>query len=203
MAAMVSSASKATRASKPASPQARSVIARHPQRGPLRMPGDPGIVAEIGHLEALAAGERVVLGEHGVVAIVDQLEELEVGTQGAGHGLEVIDQRQVDVTAAQAVLGVVGLGLDHAQLHLGMARLERRHGTGHQRRARALEGGQPQPSAAQARERRQLFLGVVEAGEYRVGVAHQRPARVGEPDPTRAAFEQGGSGLTFQRRHLL
>ena len=72
--AIVSSASKATFRSKPASWQARSVIARQPLRAAA---GDPRLVRHVGQAQAPALGQRVVGGQHEVVRVVDQVEGLE------------------------------------------------------------------------------------------------------------------------------
>ncbi len=84
-----------------------------------------------------------------------------------------------------------------------VAVVELRHGARHERGAGALEAGQAQAAAAQARQRGQVVLGALDAGKDRVGVRDQRAAGVGEPHAARPALEQGGADLTFQRRHLL
>ena len=74
---------------------------------------------------------------------------------------------------------------------------------GAKRRARARERDEAQPAAAQARDRLQLGLGIGEPREDRVGMAHERLARVGELHAARVAVDEDGSRLTFQRRDLL
>ena len=129
--------------------------------------------------------------------------QLQVLAERVRHRLEVVDEREIDVAGAEALLGVLGLGLDHAQFHVRMAVVELGHGARHERGARALEAGEPQAAAAQARQRREIVLRALDAGEDRVGVRDQRPAGVGEPHPARPALEEGGADLTFQRRDLL
>ena len=129
--------------------------------------------------------------------------QLQVLAERVRHRLEVVDEGEIDVARAQALLGVLGLGLDHAQIHLRMAVVELGHGARNQRGAGALEGGEPQAAAAEARERREIVLRALDARQDRVGVRDQRPAGVREPDAARSALEEGGADLTFQRRDLL
>ncbi len=129
--------------------------------------------------------------------------ELEVLAERVRHRLEVVDEGEVDVSAAQALLGVLGLALDHAQIHVGMAVVELGHGARHERGAGALEAGEAEAAAAQAREGGEVVLGALDAREDRVGVRDERPPGVGEPHAAWAALEKGGADLTFQRRHLL
>ena len=115
----------------------------------------------------------------------------------------VVDERQVDLPGAQQRAGLVGLGLDHAQLHLGVAAVEHGDGLRHQRGAGTLEAREAQPAAAQPGDRGQLLLGSVQAAEDRVGVLHERTARIREAHAARAAVHQTGAGLALERRDVL
>jgi hypothetical protein len=84
-----------------------------------------------------------------------------------------------------------------------VAAVELGHRAGEKGGAGALERGEAQAPASQPRDRRQLVLGVLDAGQDRVGVGDQRRARLGEPDTARVALEQRGARLALQRRHLL
>ncbi len=200
MADMVSSASKATRGSKPASRQARSVIWRQPQRGVEAIHGSSARSASFSRRRSASGW---LAGDDRVVGVVEQVGELQVRAQRAGQRLEVVDQRQVDVAAAQALDGLGGLGLDHAQLDLGVALVELATARGSERGAGALEAGQAQPAAAQAGQLGQLVLGALEPGQDGVGVGQQRAAGLGEAHAARRAVQQLGAGLALQGRHLL
>ena len=129
--------------------------------------------------------------------------ELEVRGERARHRVVVVDERQVDLPGAQQRAGLVGLGLDHAQLHLGVAAVEHGHGLRHERGAGALEAGEAQPAAAQPGDGGQLLLGRVQAAEDRVGVLHERAAGVGEAHAARAALDEPGAGLALEGGHVL
>ena len=170
-AAIVSSASKAN-ARLEAGVLAGALVDR-PAAG-LAARHDPGLVGEVGQPQAAARGQRMALGQDHVVRVVEQVGQRQVLVEHPGDALEVVDQREVDLAGAHGLAGLVGLGHDHPQLDVGVAAVELRHGAGEERGAGALERGQPQPPAAQARDRGQLVLGVLDAGEDRVGVGDQR-----------------------------
>ena len=73
----------------------------------------------------------------------------------------------------------------------------------HQRGGGGLERGEPQAAAAEAGDRLQLRLGLGEAGEDGVGVADERLAGLGEPDPARVALDERAAGLALERGDLL
>jgi hypothetical protein len=73
----------------------------------------------------------------------------------------------------------------------------------HQRGGGRLERGQPQAPAAQAGDRLQLGLGLAQAGEDGLGVAHERLAGLRQAHPARVALDQHGAGLAFQGGDLL
>ena len=198
--AIVSSASKATFRSNPASWHARSVIARQPLVRPLAIHGSSATSARRRRRRSASGWSAASTRSY---CVVDQVEGLQRLAQRLAQRREVVDQREVDLAGAQLLLGLGRLGLDHAQLHVGVALVEGRHGARHQRGAGALEAGEAQPAAAQPGQRGQLLLGVLDPAQDRLGVRHQRSARVGEAHAARSALEQGGAGLTFQRRHLL
>ena len=83
-----------------------------------------------------------------------------------------------------------GSASDQRQLDAGVRGAEGGDRERHQRRGGGLERGQPQAPAAQAGDRLQLGLGLGEPGEDRVGVAHERLARLGEPDAARVALHE-------------
>ena len=145
----------------------------------------------------------MALGQDHLVGIVEQVGQRQVLVEHPGDALGVVDQRQVHLAGAHGLAGLAGLGHDHPELHVRVAAVELRHGPGEQRGAGALERGEPQPPAAQARDRGQLVLGVLDAGEDRVGVGDQRGARLGQPHTACVALQQGGPGLALQGSHLL
>ena len=73
----------------------------------------------------------------------------------------------------------------------------------HQRRAGRLEGGHPQAPAAQAGDRLELRLGLGQAAEHGVGVAHERLARLRQAHAARAALHEDRAGLALERGDLL
>ena len=201
-AAIVSSASKATRGSKPASRQARSVIWRQPQRPVAR---DPGLVGQVGQLAAAPPGEPVALGRarRRSVSSTRCVSSRSVAER-PGHRLEVVDQREVDVARAQALAGLLGLGLDHAQLHLaggGRGTRPRRAAPAWRRRSgsRPAAGGR---RAGPARAASSSSASSMRARIASVWATSARPASVSrtprEPRSTSVA-----PGLTLQRRHVL
>ena len=80
-AAVVSSTSKATRGSKPASRQARCMIRRQP---PAVAGGDPGLLGQVGQRHPAALGERVPAGQDRLVGVVEQVESAR-GRRRAGR----------------------------------------------------------------------------------------------------------------------
>ena len=198
--AIVSSASKATRGSKPAWRQTSSVIRRQPL----------AIVEAIHGSSARSLSDSLRRSASGwsarrisVVGVLHERGQLEVRGERARHRVVVVDERQVDLPGAQQRAGLVGLGLDHSQLDLRMAAVEHGHGLRHERGAGALEAGEPQPAAAQPGDRGQLLLGGVQAAEDRVGVLHERATGVGQAHAAGAALDEPGAGLALERRHVL
>ena len=120
---------------------------------------------------------------------------------GSEGGADV--QGDVDVAAAQLGDRRARLGWLERQLDSGMALAIAGDRLGHDRRARAREGGEPQPAAAQAGDGLELGLGVGEPREDDVGVLDQRAARVGQPDAARAALDEHHAGLALQGGDLL
>ncbi len=104
---------------------------------------------------------------------------------------------------AQLRLHLLRLAERHRQLHAGVVLAEQRERHRHQRRRAGLERRHPQAPAAQAGDRLQLGLGLGEAGEHGVGVAHERLPRLGQPHPARVALHEHGSGLALERGDLL
>ena len=99
--------------------------------------------------------------------------------------------------------GVLWLGDDQRQLDAGVLGAEGGDRQRHQRRRGGLERRQPQPAAADAGDRLQLGLGLAEPREDRVGVAHERLARLGQPDAARVALDERAAGLALERGDLL
>ena len=199
-AAVVSSASNATRG-------VEAGLAAH-ALGDLATstcPGrrDPGVLGEVGQGEPAAPRKAVPGGQDRLVAVVEQVDELEVGGKQVRERGVVVDQRQVGVTGPQADARLLGLGLDHRQLDARVALVKRRHRARRQRGAPALEGDQPQATAAQARERGQVLLGALDPGEDRVGVAHEHPARLGQADAAGAPVDELCACLALERGHVL
>ena len=198
--AIVSSASKATRGSNPAWRHTSSVMRRQPLATVDAIQGSSARSLS----ESLRRfGERMVGGEDHVVGVLHQRRELEVRGERARHRVVVVDEREVDLSGAQQRAGLVGLGLDHAQLHLRVATVEDGHGLRHERGAGTLEAGEAQPAAAQPGDRGQLLLGGVQAAEDRLGVLHERAAGVREADAARAALHEPGAGLALEGGHVL
>jgi len=154
-------------------------------RGP-----DPRLGAQVGHRQSRLGSQRVLLGQHGVVDVVDEVLGLELGAERAGHHGVVIDQGEVDVARPQECVCLLGLCLDHAKLDLGVARVRGRDAPWDQRGACALERGQAKPAAAQPGELSQLVLGALEAGQDRIGMCHQHPTGIGEPYAARCAVQE-------------
>ena len=98
-------------------------------------------------------------GQDDVVGVVQQMDQLEVVGKQVGNGRMVVDERQVSLTGAQARTGLVGLGLLHRKLHVGVALVEGGHRTWGQRGVAALKRDEPQAAAAQAGQCRELLLG--------------------------------------------
>ena len=85
----------------------------------------------------------------------------------------------------------------------GSGGAEGRDGQRHQRGGGGLERGQAQAAAAQAGDRLQLGLGLAQAGEDGVGMAHERLAGLRQPHPAGAALNEDGARLALQRGDLL
>ena len=80
---------------------------------------------------------------------------------------------------------------------------ERRDRERHDRGGGGLERGEPQAAAADAVDGLQLGLGLGEPRHDRVGVPHERLARLGEADAARVALHERAAGLALERRDLL
>ena len=149
------------------------------------------------------ARQRMVGRECEVERVVEQVDALDRAVVGRLDRVGAERQRELELAALQARDGVVGLGERERQLDRRVALLERRDRERHQRRAGRLEGRHPQAPAAQAGDRLELRLRLGEVAEDRVGVAHERAARVGEPDAAHAALDERGARLALQRGDLL
>ena len=90
---------------------------------------------------------------------------------------ELEQQREIELPGAKPRHDLLGLALGEAQLDVGVRGAEGGDRKRHQRRAGGRERGHPQRPAAAARDRRDLRLGRLEAGEDPVGVARRARRR--------------------------
>ncbi len=185
---------------KPASRQTCSVISRQPAALDEQIHASSERSASF---RPAALDERMVERQNRVVGVVDQVLELQLGGQRRAQRLVVVDERQVGLAGLQALRRLVRLGLDHAQFDAGVALVELRHRAWDERGAGALEAGQPQATAAQARDRGQLLLGGLDAGEDRIRVLAEGATGVGESYAARAALDELRADLALERGDVL
>ncbi len=76
-------------------------------------------------------------------------------------------------------------------------------GSGDERGDGGGEAGQPQAAPPKSRDLTELLLGLVQAGEYRLGVRHQGTASVGEPHRSHATLDEPGARLALEGGDLL
>ena len=176
------------------------MIARHPQALPEAIHGSSARSAS----ETLPAlGQRVAGGQDHVVGIVEQVDQLEVGGEHVGSRRVVVYEGQIGLAGTKPGRDLIRLRLLHRELDLGMALVEGGHRARGESGVAALEGDEPQPSAAQAGQCGQVLLGVLDPGQYRVGVLDQHATGLGHAHAARAALHQLGARLALERRHVL
>jgi hypothetical protein len=163
---------------------------------------DPVLVGEVGESDARLVRQPVAARQRHVIRVVEQVLCRELGVQERA-GLEVHDDRDVDLAGAQEIACLGELGGAGAELYAGVAAVELGERLRDERGARALEGGDAYPSALEAGDGGELLLGVVEPREDRVGVGDERLARRCEPDAARAPLDELRAGLALERRDLL
>jgi len=93
--------------------------------------------------------------------------------------------------------------VDHGQVDVGVAAAELRDGTRDERGVGGRDAGQPQPATAQPGDLPELLLGLVQAGEHRLGMHHEGAAGVGEAYRSHATVDEGGARLALERGDLL
>lgn len=164
---------------------------------------DPFVLGELGEIHRPAARQRMVGGQHERHGVVEEMHRLELGLGCDAVVRSVDDDRDVGVTAAQRSDVVRRLAGRDAEFDAGVALAELDDGLRHDRGARGREGRQAQPTATQAGDRVELGLGVVEAGEDRVGVGDERAAGLRERDAPGPAIDETRAGLLLERGDLL
>ena len=128
---------------------------------------------------------------------------IEVALLGMRNREIVEGQREIELAAPESRQRLLGLGVGDAEANLGIAPVKDGDGLGQHGRAGAGKAPQAKLSALQARDRRQLALGLVETGDRRFGMREQHPARVGELRALASAVEQLHPSLLLERRDLL
>jgi hypothetical protein len=93
--------------------------------------------------------------------------------------------------------------VDHGQVDVGVAPAELGDGPGDERGVGGGDAGQPQAAPAQPGNLPELLLGLVQAGEHRLGVRHQGAAGVGQAHRSHATVDEGGAGLALEGGDLL
>ena len=154
--------------------------------------------------ERAEAGRRVVVAGPGgqVQRVVEELDDMERGSELARHVREALGDDDVELAQAQQRDAVLRLGVADVdvQARVGEHRRghPRQHGAGERRERRDAQG-----AGDLGGRRVQVGLGALELGEHRVGVGDERPAGIGQREPPSLALEQHHAGLALQRRELL
>jgi len=122
---------------------------------------------------------------------------------GLGQRLMLVDEGEVQLPAGQPRDQPLAVVVEHGQVDVGVALVEAGHGAGDQGLDGGGEAGQPQPTPPQAGELAELLLGLVQVGEHRLGMRHQRPAGVGQAHRSHATLDEPGARLPLEGGDLL
>ena len=168
-------------------------------------PVDPAFAGELGQADG-PASQRVARGNQQAEVVGD---ERGVGA-GPGRGrpgagrrrsVEVVDEREISLAVADRTQRLIGLGLDHRDLHrLTVDGGQRGH---EQRLAGAGKRDHGQGLRSVSLQGAQLLCGYLQLGVDRVGGGEQDPAGVGEGDAPRAAVHEHGARASFEGGDLL
>ena len=129
-----------------------------------------------------------MLGREGELQrVVEALEAAQAGGEVLADALEFEQQREVELTPAQARRDLLRLALGERDLDPGVGAAEAGDRPWHQRGAGGRERGRPQVATAPGDDRRDFVLGRLELGEDAADVARQGGPRGGRADAAASA----------------
>ena len=148
-------------------------------------------------------GERVVGGQRRVQHVVHQPLDAEAVERRVGLEAALLDDREVDVAAAQGGDRLRRVHQLEVDLDARPLVPEGRDRERHDRPRRGRERGHAQAPARARRDLGELGLGVGELGEDALGVAHERLAGRGQAHALGEALDQLHAGLRLEPCDLL